>query len=318
MLQQIPPIAFIQVESPDLFHQVGQVLVRPVSYIFGRSFTVHRDGVRELPPTPLMLRIAAVALAILCFPIVLGGLIVGMFALACSRTYMKAHIQVDESNISITWNGNRPEIETRQLKLRPIQAEDLPAYQALFNNPVAMQNYRGGVRDITARFQIWLNRWQEHSFSALAVVDGDRVIGHTIIGHGDFEAADHGSSELAVVIDPAYWNARHEDGPRGSAHRYKIGTEVVRAMVAYAKALKERGALVPVDVEAGQNVDGLNVHRNAQGAVDWAYVPFTELKATVHRHNIAAQMVGSALAGEYGATRRIQDMERDLYTLQLA
>lgn len=308
---------YIEVSNPDWCHRIGQALLLPWSALDGRSYRVER-GVHELPRESLLKRAAIVALAILFYPLAFLTTIVGALLLASSKTYTRAFRQVEDWNIRIVWNNNKPEIRTQNLLLRPIKAEDLSVYQALFNNPIAMQQVPGGPVDITAKFHDWLHQWEEHLYSAFAVVKDDQVIGHAMIGHGDFEIADRGWSEMSLVMHPAYWNERFGDGERGVEGWRRFGSEAVRALIAYARALKERGALVPADVDRGQPVPSVNVHHDTNGAIDWAYLPLTELRASIHRHSLAAQRMGQTLMRELGVARSIQDAETDRFSLTLA
>ena len=187
----------IQVPSPDFCHSVGQTLLRPVSLVSGRTY----QGIEKAPDS-LIKRVAVAALAILALPFTLLAAALGALLLSYSVTHKTAFEEIQKVKITITWNQGKPEIQTSQVVLRPIRAEDLPVYQTLFNNGVAMGRYAGGVRDITNRFNSWLGRWNEHSFSALAVVDKQtqKVIGHSILGHGDYEGdLNKGWSEGAIV-----------------------------------------------------------------------------------------------------------------------
>lgn len=310
----------IQVQSPDLLHQIGQALLYPISTTLGRSYHVEQK-VQELPEDSLLKRVTVAALAILAFPITLIAGAIGALLLQFSATHKNAYDQIEGSRVTLTWQGHRPEIRTKQLLLRPIQPSDLPVYQALFNSRVAMQHYRGGARDITQRFQGWIDRWQEHSFSALAVVDSEsnQVIGHTVVGHGDWEGdRERGWTEMAVVIDPTYWNSDHTTDTCG---KKGIGTEVTRACVAYARALREKGFFVPSDVgaEYAPIPEDLQVHRNAQGHIDWVLLPLSELRATTARANIAGQKIlDKVFLRENGGVKVEHAQERDLYTLNLA
>lgn len=208
------------------------------------------------------------------------------------------------NNIQIRWNESRPEIHADGITLRPVEPGDLETYQRLFQNAVAMERFAGGVRDITKRFQGWVKRWSLHPFSALAIVDdlSKKVIGHVVTGHGDYEGNfENGWSEMALVIDPRFWNCDHKDVERGigTEGRKGIGTTVVRAMVAYARALKDlaRGG-VPSDVTEAQRAEvELNfksrvvTHGNSEGKIDWVYLPFRELRATSRVDNDASYKI---------------------------
>lgn len=230
--------------------------------------------------------------------------------------------------ISVIWNQNMPEIRGSQVTLRPIQPEDLPVYQKLFMNAVAMGKYLNGPRDITDRFHKWLGRWKVHPYSALAVVDSDskKVIGHAVLGHGDYEGNfDKGFSEDAVILEPAYWNCGHKDEARGIgiAGKKHIGSEVVRACIAYARSLKERNIPVPCDVTAKQRPDleealkqrqDLKVHRNEEGDIDWIYLPLTELRATTRTDNIGMHKI---LEHHHKTSMEPYSQERDLFVIRI-
>jgi RimJ/RimL family protein N-acetyltransferase len=223
-------------------------------------------------------------------------------------------------DIQVTWINGQPQIRTQRLLLRPIQESDLPIYQSLFSNPKAMEKYLGGVRDITARFHGWLGRWKMHCFSALAVVDRktQTVIGHVVSGHGDYEGShnEKGWSEVAVVIDPARWDTH-----------FTVETEVVRASVAYARALHKRGIRVPSDVAPKHRAEveawilkrpDLKVHRNTEGQIDWIYLPFSELRSTAHRENPAGHgSLKQVFQKENQATVKPHSDVRDLFSISL-
>jgi hypothetical protein len=125
----------------------------------------------------------------------------------------------------------------------------------------------------------------------------NQFVGHVITGHGDYEGKlVDGFSEMAVVIKPEYWNSDFKDEGKGIGIKGQkgIGTEVVRAAVAYAKALSERSIRVPSDAEGRDRFQleaVKNVHRNAQGEIDWVYLPFTELRATAPVQNLAGTKI---------------------------
>lgn len=305
-------LCHIQSPSADFCHRAGQTLLRPLSIVVGNSHSLAK-------------RVMVAAVAIFLFPITLAAGALGALLLTFSATHKKAY---QDAKITVTWKAkNTPEIQSRQVTLRPIQPGDLPVYQTLFNNAVAMAKYRGGVRNITDRFNGWLDRWKEHSFSALAVVDREtnRVIGHTIVGHGDYEGdLNKGWSEMAIVIDPAYWNTDFKDGVKGAAGKKHIGTEVVRCMVAYAKALKELKRGVPSDVSHQQRQqieeanNGLRVHRNAIGKIDWVYLPFTQLRATALREdNFAGHKILTKVFVQENRAITVPKNERDLFVMNL-
>lgn len=324
-------ITHVEVQSPDLCHKLGQNLLLPVSTLFGRFYRIE-NGVRKLPNQSLIARVIATFMVVILFPITLVASGLGALLLHYSSTYKKACVEIKQAEVSVVWKNGKPEIHTNRLLLRPIQAEDLPVYQALFNNAIAMAKYAGGgPRDITNRFNNWLGRWKEHSFSALAIVDAEskKVIGHTISGHGDFEGSfDKGWSEMAIVIEPAYWNSDFKDAAQGigTAGKKGIGSEVVRAAVAYARSMKDRSIPVPSDVALGQRPQleevvrtrNLKVHRNAGGQIDWVYLPFTELRATSRRDNTGGyKALEQIFVKENQAVKSPKTAERDLFVVNL-
>src|SRR5690606_9931169 len=137
-------------------------------------------------------------------------------------------------NIGVAWQNNRPEIRSNQLLLRPIQPADLPTYQALFNNEHAMRYATGERFDLTEQFPDWCNQWEEHPFSALTVVDlqSNRVIGHAMLGAGDFVGEGGGYARLSILIDPAYRNDGFDE-ERATEGRDHIGLEVTRMLITY-------------------------------------------------------------------------------------
>ena len=192
-----------------------------------------------------------------------------------------------QNDIQIRW---KPEITTPHLILRPIEKGDLDFYKSLFKNEVAMKYYSGGVRDITPRFWGWINRWEIHPYSALAIVDriSKELIGHVVFGHGDWKRGlKKGWSEGAIVLHP-------------NQHGKGLGTEAMRAAVAYARALKERSEGVPCDVTESQRAEveeiatsdpTFKVHRNEEGQIDWVYLPLNEIQATASHANVAGHKI---------------------------
>lgn len=320
----------IEISKPDRCHQIGQALIRPLSCSFGRTFKVENQNI-ELVSTSTIKKIIFIIASTILFPVtlVLGG--VGALLLKCSKTHKESYVTIQKMFVQIIWNKNRPEIHSARLTLRPILQEDLPVYQKLFNNPIAMENYSSGVRDITSRFKIWLERWNEHSFSALAIVDNKdkKVIGHLISGHGDYEGNfTKGWSEVAVVIDPAYWNADYKNTNKGIgiADRRHIGSEAMRCAVVYMRSLKERSVKVPCDVireqraeieEAIKQGKDVKVQRNAANEIDWIYLPFTQLRATAKREAVSYKMVEKLLPQMTNWEKTPKSAERDLFVLNM-
>ncbi len=306
-------------------------MLKPATLLFGRSYKITGACELELPAASLAERVAVAAVAVLFLPYTVIAFGVGAALLIFSSTHKRNFEMLQESDtISVIWKDGFPKICTARLTLRPIQEGDLPFYKELFNSPVAMAKYAGGVRDITNRFRGWLERWNEHPFSALAVLESktNKVIGHVISGHGDYEGdLTKGWSEMAVVIDPNYWNSEFKNEATGNAGLKHIGSEAVRASVAYAKALSLSPGLVPSDVTAEQRDElevqirsnnKLRVHRNAQGQIDWVYLPFTELRATASKENAAGyQILERVFHRENGAEKKAKNAEIDLFTIKL-
>lgn len=194
--------------------------------------------------------------------------------------------------VDISWHERfLSQIETPRLVLRPIKAEDLPAYKEFFNE-IAMKLYRGSFTE--ARFQIWLDRWKAHNFSALAVVDKktQKVFGHAIFGHGDYEGTKEKAwSEIAFILDQKYWNAQHADPEQDIGTKgYKgLGTEVVTGLMQYAKEIAELGLKVPADIDANklEEVIGEEIYyeNDKPRAV---LLPLTEVRATCDKTNEAS------------------------------
>jgi hypothetical protein len=328
-------IAQIELSSgSDLSHVLGQTLLSPVSFVFGHSYRLMNGDVNKLPDTSLLKKVIILALAAFFYPITLTAAGCGFLLLCISDTHRNAYEEVKKNKIEVIWNQGVPEIRTRQVKLRPVVMEDLPVYQNLFNNAVAMERYAGGPRDITARFHNWIERWKVHPFSALAVVDPEstKVIGHAVVGLGDYEGdLNKGNSEMALVIEPAYWNADYKDEARGigTAGKKHIGSEVVRATVAYARALKERSILAPCSVSAEQLPElersllqnrrsVIRIHKDENGKIDWIYLPLTELRATARKDNSSHKILEKVFVRENGGIMQSKNNERDLFILKEA
>lgn len=322
---------YIETQSPDLCQYVGQALLRPSSLLIGRDFRVERD-IRQLPPSSFIKRTAVAALAIMLLPLTLVSLGAGALLLSLSSTHEVAYKKIKQKEITVLWKKGKPEIHTHQLILRPIKAEDLTFYQKIFSDQITMAKYAGGPRDITNRFMGWLGRWNEHLFSAFAVIDSNarKVIGHVISGHGDYEGSfTKGWSEMAIVVDKAHWNSHFKDEANGigTANKQNIGSEIARASIAYAKALKELSIPVPCDVSVAQRseiemaiANGMNlkVHRNNDGQIDWLYLPFTELRASVANENTGGRKIlEQVFFVENQAVRTPKNTERDLFVVPL-
>lgn len=321
----------IDIEKPDHYHKIGQVLLKPFSICFGHRFTVE-NGVGELIINSTIKRIITFVLGIVLFPLSFVCGIFGIILLRYSITHKNAYALIQKNRFHIIWNKHSPEIHSARLILRPIQSSDLPFYKSLFQNKIAMQRYLGGPRDITNRFQNWLARWNEDPFSALAVVERktQKVIGHAIAGHGDYENnLNMGWSEMAYIIDPAYWNCDYKDEKNGigTAGQKQIGLEVVRTVVAYIKTLKKLSIEVPCDVTLAQRQQieenciaqpNLKVHRNENGLIEWVYLPLKELRASSNKLNTGYKIIEQVFVKENGAQKFPvpNNNQRDLFILQ--
>jgi RimJ/RimL family protein N-acetyltransferase len=157
--------------------------------------------------------------------------------------YHQKGVRFEENGESL-----RVEIETRQLKLRSVQASDLLAYQALYTHPQTMQKFTDNeerfqkmgadawkaqqMESIAKRVALWVKRWNvEHDpFSAFVILkkDSGEMVGHIVAEQGD----NPGESEVAFVIHEKHWHK-------------KYGAEAVEAIVLqYLDALKENETLV--------------------------------------------------------------------------
>lgn len=150
---------------------------------------------------------------------------------------------------------------TKRLVVRSILPQDLPAYCALFSNPVVMAKFGDGqvktAEATTKRFETsWRKRWlNSDPFSAMAVTlitpNADPlnypIIGHVVMGYGD----NPGQSELAFALLPEYWNQGY-------------GTEAVTAVVK---------TLGPQLVQKGYLVDGAPLRKSSRIAA-----PITSLR----------------------------------------
>jgi hypothetical protein len=221
---------------------------------------------------------------------------------------------------SIAWQGHRPEISTERLRLRPICEKDLARYQALFADALVMKHYIGNSRtpeQTAKRFQGWLERWELHPFSAMAIfrksVENrpEEFVGHAVLGHGDFEGdPQHGFSEAAIILTPEYWNARYakqqESKQIGKAAMMGIGTEVKNALELFAKELVNKKFEVPVDVTTVQQDEAetlLASHtikraiRNPKtNKITSIFLPFTEVRVTCSKKNLAMVKILGGLA----------------------
>ncbi len=226
----------------------------------------------------------------------------------------------------------RPFLQTSQVILRPIEKKDLKTYQTLFQDTTAMRLHAGGPRDITKRFHNWIQRWDIHPYSALAITDkvSKKVIGHAILGHGDYENNPYkGFSEIAIILAPSYWNTQYGDPKSGigTAKKAHVGTEVIRTLINYAKSLKELAYKVPCDVTEKQqealkrlcsNNKEWQVHKNRDGKIAWIYLPLKEIRATCDKANTAAHKIfHKVFVEENKGTVKPFSKERDLFTISL-
>lgn len=266
---------------------------------------------------------------------------------------MSAAESVASSFPLITWivdvDLEMPSIETTRLKLRPVEKQDISNYVKLFANPKATQKYLGGPRapDITTtRVDQWAARWQQHHFSAFAVFlkseddSESSFVGHVVLGHGDYEDnVENGWSEVAIMIDPKFWNRREvtqlNEGAASSASvepkvdenspQYeRIGSEISEAIAMYALELFNRKELVPVDVTIGQRqeVERLFMKGSIQrvlkegGNITAAMLPFKGVRFTTQKDNEAIIKIATALAEKFSCEKR--DKSDDSSRLQWA
>jgi len=206
--------------------------------------------------------------------------------------------------------------------------EDLTRYTEIFSNKETMTLYLGGPwsQEKTAkRLEGWVNRWKQHLFSALSISDKktQNVIGHVVLGHGDYEGdVEKGWSEVALVLDSNHWKDK-------SAKVSGMGTEVAHMIAVYAQKLFERNELVPVDVTEEQRpeVDELfkegkikKVLRNKEDQITAVFIPFTYVRATADKENIAGHKILSHMANQYKGTIEPskKNANRDLFTFDVS
>jgi RimJ/RimL family protein N-acetyltransferase len=190
--------------------------------------------------------------------------------------------------------------------LRPIVEDDRAFYTQLLRDPEVMSNYLGGpwsAAKLTCRFDAWLSRWKLHPFSAMAVIDTrlDQPIGHAVLGHGCFDGrVEEGWSEVAIVLDRTSWNCDFADSSQsvGTRNQRGIGTEVIRALTAYARALQVAGYQVPLDIPPDRvsEVSDLftrgrlsKCFRADDGQLSAALFPFSGIWASVDGGNTASR-----------------------------
>lgn len=239
--------------------------------------------------------------------------------------------------VEVTWKHSIPKIESSRIFLRPIKEKDLGFYINLFENSIAMNQFMNGPRDkkyTEKRFKTWKQRWKIHPFSALAIVEKKhkKVIGHVVLGHGDFEGAENihqGWSEVAYIILPQYWNSDYQDKDKeiGTMGYKGLGTEVVEAVMVYAKTLSEKGFLVPSDVveEQRDEVEKLvetgqikKYIRDDQGNIQVVFLPFTHIRATCSRENLGSyNILEKVFIKEYRGAKTPYSEIRDLFEVSL-
>lgn len=240
-------------------------------------------------------------------------------------------------NVEVIWTDSRPHIECARVYLRPVEERDLDTYIELFSSPVAMSQYANGPKDseyVIKRFKKWLRRWELHRFSALAVVEkgSQEVVGHAILGHGDYVSKEHlheGWSETAYILLPEYWNASYVNEEEGIGTKgFKgLGTEIVEGIMAYAKSLSEQGFLVPSDVtkEQREEVEGLVLEGKIEdcifddeGNILSVYLPFTHIRATCSRENMGSyRILERVFIEQYGGKKYPYSDKRDLFEVTL-
>lgn len=201
----------------------------------------------------------------------------------------------------ISWSHNSQEshlisIETKRLILRPVKEQDREHYRALFKNTVATEKYQGSFSD--PRFNRWAERWKEHNFSALAIYHkteaSTEFVGHAILGHGDYDGSSQGFSEIAYITDPKFWNHSHGNEKKdvGTKGMKGIGTEIVSAIMAYAKSIFEEKIKVPADLEDNSTHDlkGKQIYFEKDKA-HAVYVELSEIRATCQKTNKASEKI---------------------------
>jgi len=140
---------------------------------------------------------------------------------------------------------------TEDLYVRSVQKEDIPHYQALFADPVVMQNYASGktktYEETAERVQGWIKRWQQGDpFSAVAFYNrqNDTFLAHGVLGYGDWLGYDAneqaGYSEMAGLGVAKRWNEGL--GKQGGAFLTK----------GFAPELRRRNYLVETEFPDGR------------------------------------------------------------------
>lgn len=108
----------------------------------------------------------------------------------------------------------RAKIETDDLILLSLTADQLENYIGLFTDPDAVTKFRDGQpwteEKVERAVQKWVARWEDSQdpFSAFAIFEkkkGNPFVGHITLGHG----SRYGQSELAFLFKPAFRNIRY-------------------------------------------------------------------------------------------------------------
>jgi RimJ/RimL family protein N-acetyltransferase len=123
-------------------------------------------------------------------------------------------------------------IDTKRLRLRSVEEEDLNAYASLFGDREVMEKFATGQtktkEEVWKSINTWVQRWRENDpYSGLAAFEKgtNKFVGHAVLGHGD--AA--GEAEAAGLVMKEFWG-------KG------LGTEAAIAIVkVYARATVKEG-----------------------------------------------------------------------------
>jgi ribosomal-protein-alanine N-acetyltransferase len=126
-----------------------------------------------------------------------------------------------------------PVLETDRLHLRPVSADDLDHFAALYADPDVMR-YIGVVGALTRdqaaqRVDFMLDHWRKHGFGMWTLLDKDD--GAFIGRCGLRYVEDSTEVELGYTLNKAYWGQG-------------IATEASRAVVRYAFEVLKIGRLV--------------------------------------------------------------------------
>ncbi|GEM_PF-5607926 len=130
-------------------------------------------------------------------------------------------------------------IETDDLVLVSLTADQLENYMGLFTDPEAVSKYKDGQpwpeSKVQRAVEKWVERWEENRdpFSAFAIFEKKKggFVGHIALGHG----TRYGQSELAFLFKPAF-------------HHLRYATQAVTAILkGYVPRLIENQSLVNLD-----------------------------------------------------------------------